>query len=133
LLRRGLAPTQRLRSGAAAAKTSVSLGQLVRRYLEEREPNWRPRYYAEVKRQLEKYWKPLHGLGIEAITRQTVVDGIAAAQGEVAADRARTALSGIFSWAWGDYVKRLATDRLQASNVLELRALSLTLLATSSA
>jgi integrase len=87
---------------AAAAKAEVTLGQLVPRYLHERQPNWRPRYYAEVKRQLEKDWKSLHGVGIEAITRQVVaaeLDDIAARQGDTAADRARTALSGIFGWA----------------------------------
>ena len=87
---------------AAAGKLMVTLGQLVPRYLEERQPAWRPRYYVEVRRQLEKDWKPLRGLDIEAITRQVIlstVNGIASEQGEVAADRARTALSGLFGWA----------------------------------
>jgi integrase len=87
---------------AAAAKHMVTLGQLVPRYLEERQTTWRPRYHVEVKRQLEKDWKRLHGLGVEAITRQMIlgaVNDIASEQGEVAADRARTALSGLFGWA----------------------------------
>jgi integrase len=87
---------------AAVAKTTVTLEAVVPRYLDERGSKWRPRYHAEVRRQLNKDWKPLHGLGLEAITRQAVVgvlDDIAAQQGEVAADRARTALSGVFGWA----------------------------------
>ena len=87
---------------AAADKLSATLGQLIPRYLDDRVPKWRHRYHAEVKRQLEKDWKPLHGHAVEGIARQTlvtVVDDIAAGQGDVAADRARTALSGIFGWA----------------------------------
>jgi integrase len=41
-------------------------------------------------------------VGIHAITRQSIVgviDDIAASQGRVAADRARTALSGLYAWA----------------------------------
>ena len=71
-------------------------------YLAQREPKLRPRYFSEIKRQLEKDWQSLHGLGVELITREMVVevvDGIATAQGEVAADRARSALSGFFGWA----------------------------------
>jgi integrase len=87
------------RAAAAKAEGALALGQLVPRYLQE---HWRPRYYAEVKRQLEKDWKSLHGLGIDAITRQLVIsrlDDVASGQGEVAADRARVALSGLFGWA----------------------------------
>jgi integrase len=87
---------------AAAAKSTVTLESIIPRYLDDGEPKWRPRYHAEVKRQLNKDWKPLHGLGLETITRQVVVgvlDDIASQQGEVAADRARTALSGVFGWA----------------------------------
>jgi hypothetical protein len=39
---------------AAATKLVVALGQLIPRYLDERQSNWRPRYYVEVRRQLEK-------------------------------------------------------------------------------
>lgn len=86
---------------AATAKASDVLRTLVPRYLRERQSEWRPRYFAEVHRQLERDWAPLHGSAPEAINRQMVVgvlDSIASAQGEVAADRARTALSGFFSW-----------------------------------
>jgi len=87
---------------AASGKVTASLGELVTKYLDERQPKLRPRYFAEIKRQLERDWKPLHGAAVDAITRQNVVDtvdDIAAGQGEVAADRARTALSGFYSWA----------------------------------
>ena len=44
---------------AAAEKQTVSLNDVVKRYLPDRKPNLRARYYAEIERQLEKDWKPL--------------------------------------------------------------------------
>lgn len=87
---------------AAAGKVTVTLGELATKYLDERQPKLRPRYHAEIKRQLERDWKPLHGAAVDAIVRQNVVDtvdDIAAGQGEVTADRARAALSGFYGWA----------------------------------
>ena len=87
---------------AAASVRSATLGALIVDYLAQREPKLRPRYFAEVKRQLVRDWRPLHGHGVSAITRQDVigvVDDIAAGQGDVAADRARTALGVFFGWA----------------------------------
>jgi integrase len=87
---------------AAAAKRVVRLGTLVNTYLDERQPRLRPRYHAEIKRQLERDWKPLHSAGIDGVTRQMVIeviDDIAKGQGAVAADRARIALSGFYGWA----------------------------------
>jgi len=89
---------------AAAAKRTAALGVLVPKYLAERQPVLRPRYFAEIKRQLERDWKPLHGSAVDAISRADVirvVDDVAARQGNVAADRARVALSGLFAWAIG--------------------------------
>ena len=86
----------------AAGKRSGALVTLIAKYLSERQPKLRPRYYAEVKRQLEKDWKPLHGCSVETIVRQSVIgviDGIVFRQGETAADRARVALSGFYGWA----------------------------------
>jgi integrase len=86
----------------AADKRRMTVGALVVDYLAQREPKLRPRYFSEIKRQLEKDWQSLHGLGVELITRELVVgvvDAIASAQGDVAADRARSALSGFFGWA----------------------------------
>jgi len=87
---------------AAAHKLTATLGELVARYLEDRQPKLRPRYHIEIKRQLERDWKPLQGMPVEAVTRHNVVgvvDDIAERQGDVAADRARSALSGFYGWA----------------------------------
>jgi integrase len=51
---------------------------------------------------LTKDWRPLAATAIKAVGRLDivrVVDDIAGSQGRVAADRARTALSGLFAWA----------------------------------
>ncbi len=87
---------------AASGKRGGSLGVLIDRYLTDRQSKLRPRYFVEIKRQLEKDWKPLHMLSVEAISRQDVIgviDDVMARQGETAADRARVALSGFCSWA----------------------------------
>src|SRR5215813_7201824 len=98
---------ERTAAAEAMAKT-ITLGKVVERYLADRrdakrkngEPAWRPRYLLEVQRHLTKDWAPLVGTAIKAVTRQdNVIDDIAASQGRVAADRARTALSGLFAWA----------------------------------
>jgi integrase len=97
-------------AAAEASAKSITLGKLAERYLADRrdakrpngEPAWRPRYYLEVYRHLTKDWKPLAAAAIKAIGRQDIVkiiDDIAVSQGRVAADRARTALSGLYAWA----------------------------------
>ena len=78
------------------------MGNLAERYLADRKPAWRPRYYLEIERHLTKDWKPLAAAAIAAISRPDIVkliDDIAADQGRVAADRARSALSGLYAWA----------------------------------
>ena len=87
---------------AATGKHLMALGDLVSDYLADREPKLRPRYHLEIKRQLEKDWKPLHARDVQAIGRPeviAVIDEIVLRQGEIAADRARVALSGFFGWA----------------------------------
>ena len=86
----------------AAGKRTIALNSLIATYLADREPKLRIRYYAEIKRQLEKDWKPLHARDVQVIGRPEVislVDEIVLRQGEIAADRARVALSGFFGWA----------------------------------
>ena len=87
---------------AAKAKRTLTLGELVPRYLREREAKFRARTYSEISRYLEKYWQPLHDQNIEGVQRRDVVgviDTISDEHGKVAADRARTALSAFFAWA----------------------------------
>jgi integrase len=87
---------------ALAGKHSITLGEVVPRYLAAREGELRPKSYTEARRYLERAWLPLHKHHIDAITRQNVVaivDDLERDSGKVAADRARTALSALFGWA----------------------------------
>ena len=87
---------------AAASKHTITLGQIVPKYLQAREGVLRPKSYVETKRYLNCHWEPLHQLAIDLITRQDVmgvVDNLEISSGKVAADRARIALSGLFGWA----------------------------------
>ena len=88
----------------------VTLGETVTKYLAARNPetaksdNLRmsERGFVEVKRYLSEYWKPLHGMGLGEVTRQHVtarIDELAADKGAITADRARTALSGLYAWS----------------------------------
>jgi integrase len=97
-------------AAADASAKAITLGKLADRYLADRrsarrpsgEPAWRPRYRGEVERHLLKDWAPLAGTAIKGVTRQNIVsiiDDIAAHRGRVAADRARTTLSGLYVWA----------------------------------
>jgi integrase len=89
-------------AAAEASSKTVTVGKIVELYLADRRPAWRPRYSLEITRHLTKDWAPLAGSAIRSVTRQNVVDvidKIAAGQGRVAADRAKTALSGLFVWA----------------------------------
>jgi integrase len=87
---------------AAAAKSTATLGDVVPKYLSARAAELRASSHTEVARYLMKAWQPLHAHAIDSITRQHVVgvvDELARDSGKVAADRARIALSGFFSWA----------------------------------
>jgi hypothetical protein len=87
---------------AARTKRVVGVGDLVPRYLREREATLRGTTYIEASRYLERYWKPIHAMAIEGVRRSDlveVIDTIADEHGKVAADRARTALSAFFAWA----------------------------------
>src|SRR5262245_29875062 len=94
-----LGPDRGAEKRAAAGKLTGNIGDLIEGFMEDREPHWRPRYYAEVARQLQNDWKPLHKHDVAAIARADVlarIEAIATAQGDIAADRARTALGGLY-------------------------------------
>lgn len=95
-------PVAERKATRAAANERVVLGKVVATYLKDREGEFRPSVLSEQKRYLERYWQPLHDIAIGEIQRQNVVasiDTIADEHGRVAADRARTSLSALFSWA----------------------------------
>src|SRR5918996_1640997 len=72
-----------------------SVGRIVRDYLSEPEVK-RRRSFAEVKRYLEAHWQKVHGESAETVSRHELTPElrrIASERGEVAANRARWALS----------------------------------------
>jgi integrase len=79
-----------------------TLDELVRRYLEVKKDELRPRSYAEVARHLEVYAKPLHRLPVTSVDRTAVkdrLDQVAKDSGAVTANRMRASMSAMFRWA----------------------------------
>jgi integrase len=71
-------------------------------YLEFQKNEIRPRSYILVELYLNRYASTLHGLPAKSVDRKGVadlLDAIAKENGAVSANRARSALSGLFSWA----------------------------------
>ena len=90
----------------ARASASVTLGAVTRLYLERcAKRTLKPRSYDEVERYLTKHWAPLATTSIEALHRRVVatrLGEIAVENGPFAANRARAALSALFTWAMGE-------------------------------
>ncbi|MEQ8653266.1 MAG: tyrosine-type recombinase/integrase [Kiloniellales bacterium] len=75
---------------------------LVKRFLERQQSRLRPKSYSETKRYLEQSWRSLHAERVDQVTRAIIagrLTDMAKANGPVAADRARAAISAMFAWA----------------------------------
>ncbi len=60
----------------------------------------KPRSFEEVERHLKKHWAPLHGIPVHKITRAKVaarLEEIERASGPIASNRARSAISALFT------------------------------------
>src|SRR6516165_4648506 len=92
--------TDKKRKASAERFTFKALAE---QYLAAKESEVRPRTLTETKRYLqESYFKPLHALPVDGITRRDVAARvliIGRENGQVAAARARNAISGMFAWA----------------------------------
>lgn len=95
-----------LEKAEARAQASTTLKSLVERYLAERAAGrLKARSLDEVNRHLRKHWSPLAQLPVKSITRADVaaqLGKLAKHSGPYAANRARSALSALFSWAMGE-------------------------------
>ena len=84
-------------------KDRVSLKSMIDEYLLQKEAQVRKRTIIELRRYLTgPYFKALHGLAIDKITRKDVAAGLVVITREnssIAAARARAALSAFFVWA----------------------------------
>src|SRR4051794_8471460 len=93
----------RLAAAEEAAARRLTLGGVVRDYLEHRAADrLKPRTLGEARRALEVLWSPLHHLPVARVPRARVASRlleIKAERGPIAANRARAYLSGCFTWA----------------------------------
>jgi integrase len=85
------------------ASDRFTFSALAEQYLAAKKTAVRPRSFTEIERYLQSsYFKPLHNVPVDAITRRDVAARvliIGRESGVVAAARARTALSAMFTWA----------------------------------
>jgi integrase len=84
------------------ARADETLGTIAERFLARQEARLRRSSYLETQRYLRGHWKPLHGYSLGKVSRATVANqlsSIAVKSGPTAADRARAALSALFTWA----------------------------------
>jgi integrase len=118
------------------AQAAVTLGSVVERYLAHAKGKLKPRSYAEVERHLKQHWKPLHEMALANVMRPNVatqLNKIASENGPFAANRARAALSALFSWAMGEGIAganpvvgtNKATDEVSRDRVLSNEELRL--------
>lgn len=86
----------------AAAQKSITLRIVVDKYLANASSRLKPRSFEETRRNLLKHWASLHETPITAVTRASVsqiLETIGRNSGPIASNRARAALSAVFSYA----------------------------------
>ncbi|SFJ38757.1 tyrosine-type recombinase/integrase [Methylobacterium brachiatum] len=88
----------------AQRQARITLGSVTAAYLTQARDRLKPRSYQEVERHLMKAWAPLAGMPLNGIKRADVAArlNVIAETGKVNANRARSALSGFYSWAIGE-------------------------------
>lgn len=88
----------------AAARRAVTFDRVSTRYLQNAQGRLKPRSFEEVNRHLTKHWASLKELPLRSINRALIaakLDDIAQQNGPIAANRARAALSALYSYALG--------------------------------
>jgi integrase len=114
---KGNDPAQQKQDERAQAK--VTLRAVIDHYLKVRQPKLRPISFKEVTRNLLKYWQPLHAEPVDLVDRQRVaaqLRRIVEAHGPIAAQRARTNLSTLFSWALKEGLSQLDDNPVTFTN-----------------
>jgi integrase len=113
-----------------AAKRPTTFGVIASNYLDVAQSKLKPRSHVETTRYLTHYFKPLRDLPISAIERRDVaacLQSIAKNNGAVTADRARSAVGSMFSWAIGEGIAEqnpVAGTNRHADNTPRSRVLS---------
>jgi integrase len=83
-------------------RTEHTFDALAQKYLAHQRQARRPSSFAATERLLEKYCAPLHRLPTDTIDQRTVAERLAAIadnSGAVTSNRARAAMSAMFTWA----------------------------------
>ncbi|WP_083374470.1 site-specific integrase [Methylobacterium sp. C1] len=86
----------------ARARAAITLSGVTADYLRLVETRLKPTSYAEAARYLGRYLAPLHDSPVHSVGRREVaswLNGVAAQHGPHAANRGRTCLSALFTWA----------------------------------
>ncbi len=87
---------------ASKAQTAVTFASNVPAFLADAKLRLSTGHFHDTKRYLEKYWSPLNSIGVNLITRNDISRQVRVnveKHGEIAANRARSALSAFFMWA----------------------------------
>jgi integrase len=87
---------------ANKAAVAISFKVVVDRYLAFKKKEMKPGSYAEVERHLLTHSKALHGVPIATVDKRAIADrlsDIASTSGAVTANRVRSSLSALFTWA----------------------------------
>jgi integrase len=85
-----------------ATATALTLGEVVRRYLDSKRGELRHNTYRAAKLHLTEHWKPLAGRPIGSIGRADVavqLQTLVKERGRIAAARSRANLSALYAWA----------------------------------
>jgi integrase len=88
----------------ARARAAVTFGIVVERYLINAKARLKRRSFEELERHLRKHWGPLHPIPLHKVARDVIasrLEDIAVQNGPVASNRARAAISALFSYALG--------------------------------
>ena len=91
----------------ATAARAVTIRSVLPAFFSHVEPRQAATHHADVRRYMDKHWRPLLDLPLASINRARVAARlleIAGEHGPFAANRARAALSRFFSWAIGEGV-----------------------------
>jgi integrase len=109
----------------AALQAADTLRKIADQYLRHAKHTQRPRSYYETERYLRDSWKPLHPISVFDIRRRHVASRlteIASRHGDVAAIRARAALSAMFNWAIREGLELAANPVLGTNRPAEPRS-----------
>jgi integrase len=90
-----------MEKAARVAESANNFGDVVRRYLEIKKKELRPRSFVEVRRHLESHAKPLHRLPVISVSRPIVarlLSDLAESSGVVSSNRCRASLRAMFAW-----------------------------------